>query len=134
MESAAWMVRLGGLHSLAFALFHLAFWHLFAWKRELALLGPANRAIMQILNLRLIYVFLVMGVLSLAFTGELLAAPLGHALLAAMALFWVGRTVEQFIYLRINDWRVHLLTTMFVLGAALYAVPLWQGVSLYISH
>jgi hypothetical protein len=35
---------LGGLHSLGFAAFHLAFWKLFAWKRELAQLSRATAA------------------------------------------------------------------------------------------
>ena len=134
MQTSEWMLRLGGLHCLGFALFHLAFWRLFGWKHELAKLSPANRAIMQILNLRLVYVFLGMGALSLAFSDELLDTRLGHVILAFMALFWLGRSIEQLVFLRINDWRVHLLTALFVLGAVLYAVPLWQGFSLYISR
>ena len=134
MQIAEWLLRIGGLHCLAFAVFHLAFWRLFHWKDELAKLGTANRAIMQILNLRLVYVFLGMGLLSLAFTRELLDTRLGHVVLAFMALFWLGRSVEQLVFLRINDWRVHLLTALFVLGAVLYAVPLWLGFSLYISR
>jgi len=125
MDTAGLLVRLGGVHSLGFAAFHLAFWKLFDWKRDLARNSPANRAIMQILNLRLVYVFLGMGALGLAFGGELAATPLGRALLGFIALFWVGRTVEQFVFLRIHDWRVHLLSALFVLGAALHAVPLW---------
>lgn len=134
MQIAEWLLRIGGLHCLAFAVFHLAFWRLFRWKHELAKLGTANRAIMQILNLRLVYVFLGMGLLSLAFTRELLDTRLGHVVLAFMALFWLGRSVEQLVFLRINDWRVHLLTALFVLGAVLYAVPLWLGFSLYINR
>ena len=49
------------LHSYAFAAFHLAFWRLFGWKRELAKVGLATRAIVQILNLRLVYVFMGIG-------------------------------------------------------------------------
>ncbi len=127
MEIAELMVRLGGLHSLGFAVFHLAFWKLFGWTRGLATLHPANRAILQILNLRLVYVFLGMGAISLAFTADLVHTRLGIALLCFMALFWVGRTIEQFVFLRINDWRVHLLTGLFVLGTALHAVPVWLG-------
>lgn len=134
MQTAEWMLRLGGLHCLGFALFHLAFWRFFGWKHELAKLSAANRAIMQILNLRLIYVFVGMAVLSLAFTRELLDTRLGHVVLAFMAVFWLGRTIEQFVFLRINDWRVHLLTALFVLGAVLYAVPLWLGFARYISR
>lgn len=125
MDTAGLLVRLGGVHSLGFAAFHLAFWKLFDWKRDLARNSPANRAIMQILNLRLVYVFLGMGALGLAFGGELAATPLGRALLGFIALFWVGRGVEQCVFLRIHDWRVHLLSALFALGAALHAVPLW---------
>lgn len=125
MDAAELVVRLGGLHSLGFALFHLAFWKLFDWKRDLARNSLANRAILQILNLRLIYVFVGVGVACFVFAHELVATPLGRALLGFMSLFWVGRAIEQFVFLRIDDWRVHVLTALFVLGAVLFAAPLW---------
>lgn len=134
MTTAELLVRLAGVHSLGFAAFHLAFWRLFGWKRELAQLSTANRAIMQILNLRVIYVFLGMGVIALAFTSDLVDTRLGVVLLCFMAVFWLGRTIEQFVFLRINDWRVHLLTGLFVLGAVLHAVPMWLGFMRAISH
>jgi len=124
MDTAELLVRLGGVHSLGFAAFHLAFWKLFDWKRDLARNSTANRAIMQILNLRLVYVFLGMGALALAFGRELPATPLGRTLLGFRALFWVGRMLEQFVFLRIHDCRVHLLSALFALGAALHAAPL----------
>ncbi|MGR4894362.1 hypothetical protein ACIPR8_03640 [Stenotrophomonas sp. LARHCG68] len=134
MTTAELLVRLAGVHSLGFAAFHLAFWRLFGWKRELAQLSTANRAIMQILNLRVIYVFLGMGMIALAFTSDLVDTRLGVVLLCFMAVFWLSRTIEQFVFLRINDWRVHLLTGLFVLGAALHAVPMWLGFMRAISH
>lgn len=134
MTTAELLVRLAGVHSLAFAAFHLAFWRLFGWKRELTQLSTANRAIMQILNLRVIYVFLGMGVIALAFTPDLVDTRLGVVLLCFMAVFWLGRALEQFVFLRINDWRVHLLTGLFVLGAVLHAVPMWLGFMRAISH
>jgi hypothetical protein len=118
------LIQLCGLHSFAFALFHLAFWKLFDWKRDLGNTSLATRAITQILNLRLIYLFLGIGVLCFAFTRELHATPLGRALLLFMALFWVGRTIEQFVFLRINTPMVHVLSGLFVLGALLFALPL----------
>lgn len=118
------LVQLCGIHSLAFAAFHMMFWKLFDWKRELPKVGPATRAITQILNLRLIYSFLGIGMLCFAFTRELHATPLGKALLVFMSLFWVGRTIEQFVFLRINTPLVHVLTTLFVIGAVLFALPL----------
>ena len=75
------LVQLCGLHSFAFALFHLAFWKLFHWKRELQKVGLPTRAITQILNLRLIYLFAGIGVLCFAFTQELHTTALGRACL-----------------------------------------------------
>lgn len=117
------LMQLCVIHSLAFAAFHLAFWKLFDWKRELPKVGLPTRAITQILNLRLIYLFLGIGVLCFAFTHELHATPLGRALLVLMSLFWVGRTIEQFVFLRINKPLVHGLTALFVIGAILFALP-----------
>ncbi len=118
------LVQLCGIHSFAFAAFHLAFWKLFDWKRDLQKASVATRAVTQILNLRLIYLFLGIGVLCFAFTRELHATPLGRALLVFMSLFWVGRTIEQFVFLRINTPLVHVLTALFVLGTILFALPL----------
>lgn len=119
------LVQLCGLHSFGFAAFHLAFWKLFDWKRDLQRVSFATRAVTQILNLRLIYVFLGIGVLCFVFTRELHETPLGRAVLVFMSLFWVGRTIEQFVFLRINKALVHALTALFVLGAALFAAPLF---------
>jgi len=118
------LVRLAGAHSFAFALFHMAFWRLFRWRETLARATLADRAILQILNLRLIYVFLGVAVLCFAFTSELHATSLGRAVLIGMSLFWVGRTIEQFVFLRIDRPMIHVLTALFVAGAALFALPL----------
>lgn len=112
------------LHSFGFAAFHLAFWKLFGWKRELAKVGLPTRAIVQILNLRLVYLFAGIGVLCLLYPDELRGTPLGRAVLAFMALFWAGRTVEQFVFLRVDHRLVHALTALFVLGMILFALPL----------
>ncbi|MDH5822831.1 hypothetical protein QFW77_07460 [Luteimonas sp. RD2P54] len=116
---------LAGLHSAGFALFHAAFWKLFGWKHELRKLALPTRAITQILNLRLIYVFAGIAALCFLFPAEIAGTPLGRGLLAFMALFWVGRTIEQFVFLRVNHPMVHALTALFVLGAALFALPLF---------
>ena len=103
----------------------MAFWKLFGWPQSLAGTTVANRAIVQILNLRLIYIALGIAVLCFAYTDELRDTALGRAVLLGMSLFWVGRTIEQFVFLRINRPVVHVLTALFVLGAVIFAVPLW---------
>lgn len=123
MSARTW-IWLCGLHSLAFAVFHMAFWKLFRWRESLKTATVADRAILQILNLRLIYVLLGVATLCFVFTDELHASALGRALLAGMSLFWIGRTIEQFVFLRIDRPLVHVLTALFVLGAILFAMPL----------
>lgn len=123
MSASAW-IWLGGLHSLAFAAFHMAFWKLFGWRRTLQSATVADRAILQILNLRLIYVLLGIAALCFFYTDELQSTALGRAVLVGMALFWAGRTVEQFVFLRINRPMIHALTALFVSGAAIFAAPL----------
>ncbi len=123
-STAEVLIRIAGLHSLAFALFHLAFWRIFRWRDTLRDATVANRAILQILNLRLTYVLLGVAVLCFAFTAELHGTALGRALLLGMSLFWAGRTIEQWVFLRINRPFVRVLTALFVLGAVLFALPL----------
>lgn len=118
------LIYLCGIHSLGFAVFHLAFWKLFDWPTALRQTNVATRAVTQILNLRLIYVFLGVAALCFVLPQELLGTRLGHVLLAGMALFWLGRLIEQFVFLRYNKLLLHILTALFALGAVLFALPL----------
>lgn len=121
------LVFTAGLHSLGFALFHLAFWKLFDWPEALLHTNIATRAVTQILNLRLVYVFLGVAGLCFFLPRDLLDTRLGRVFLAGMSLFWVGRTIEQFVFLRVSRPLVHVLTLLFVTGAVVFAMPLICG-------
>lgn len=125
MISSRLLIYACGFYSLAFAVFHMLFWRLFLWHRELRKLSLPNRGIMQILNTRLIYIFLLIAVLCFVFPASLAGTPLGRTLMAGFSLFWLGRTVEQFVFLRINHPMVHLLTFLFIIGTLLFALPLF---------
>lgn len=112
------------IHSFGFALFHLGFWGLFGWPRTLAGTTRANRAILQIANLQLVWVFTAVGLLCLLYPAELATTPPGRAVLAGMAIFWAIRTVAQFVWLRMHHPLVHALTALFVLGMLLFIAPL----------
>lgn len=113
------------LHSFAFAAFHLAFWKLFQWPRTLRDTTTPNRAILQIANVQLVWVFVLAGTLCLLFPTELQTTKLGRAYLAGMSLFWLIRLAGQLVWLRIDHWLVHLLSVLFALGAILFALPLF---------
>jgi hypothetical protein len=117
------IIFLCGVHSLGFAAFHAAFWRMFDWKNDLRKCSVANRAILQIANLRLIYVFIAVAATCFAFPEDVLTTRLGHVFLGGMSLFWIGRLIEQFVFLRYNRGIIHVLSALFVLGAVLFAIP-----------
>lgn len=121
------LLLLCALHSFGFALFHLGFWRLFGWPRTLQSTTLPNRAVIQIANVQLVWVFSGIGLLCLLYPDELVATPLGRAILAGVAIFWGIRVVAQFVWLRIRHPLVHVLTVLFALGCALFAAPLLVG-------
>jgi len=118
------MIFLCGVYSIGFAIFHTQFWRIFDWKNDLNKLQATNKAIIQIANLRLIYFFLFVAAICFIFPSELLNTTLGHFFLGGMSVFWLGRTIEQFIFLRVDHPMVHFLTYVFMIGALLFAIPL----------
>jgi hypothetical protein len=118
------LVVAGGVFSAAFAVFHLFFWKLFRWKTDLATLTSLNRAIVQILNLCLTFVFVVFAYLSLMHSVELLATKLGNSLLFLIAVFWYLRAVEQVLFFGLRRPLSIMFFVLFLVGGSLYAVPL----------
>ena len=113
-----------GIYSAGFAIFHLFFWRLFRWKEDLKKLSFANRGIMQILNVQLTFYFFMTAFFCFVYPSGLMGTTLGRAFLAGNALFWLVRTVQQFTFLRANDYRLHVLTVIFIAGTILFSLPL----------
>lgn len=121
------LVYLGGAYCFAFALFHLAFWKLFDWKRELPKLRAVNRGVMQVLNLRLTYLFFVFAFISFFYAEDLLSSPLGAALLGAISLGWLMRAAEQPIFWKFDAVSA-VFFVLFLIGSALYGIPFLSAV------
>jgi hypothetical protein len=118
------LILLGGFYNLAFAIFHLSFWRLFRWKTDLRSLTAINRGVIQILNLRLIFVFLIFAYISFFHGSELVATSLGKAILLATSLFWFGRAIEQIIFFKLQKLASIFLFVVFLLGAVIYFLPI----------
>ena len=113
-----------GVYNIGFALFHIGFWKIFHWNTELKKISFANKAIMQILNIQIIYYFFFTAVICFVFSTELVTTKFGNWFLAATSLFWLIRTLQQFIFLRANHYKIHLLTFIFLIGTILFCLPL----------
>ena len=119
------IIYLCGIYTLVFAILHIFFWKIFNWKNDLTRLSVINRGVMQILNVCLIYFFLFTAFICFFHTDELFKTSLGRSFLAGISLFWLLRTIQQFIFLKINNRIVHLLTILFFIGAILFALPVF---------
>lgn len=119
------IILLCGIYALAFAVFHILFWKLFNWKNDLKIINFVNRAIIQIANLRLIYFFLFVSAICFLFPHELTETKFGRFFMAGLSIFCFGRTIEQFIFFRIDNKWVNLLTIIFIAGTILFALPLF---------
>lgn len=126
-SSVDWLIFACGAHGAAFALFHLAFWRLFGWPHTLQTTSRANRAILQIANAQLVWVFGAIAVLCFAMPGETAGTALGRAALAGMAGFWWLRLVLQRVWLRLPHPLVHGLSGLFLVGALLLTVAATRG-------
>jgi hypothetical protein len=117
------IILIGGIFNLGFAVFHLIFWRLFRWKEDLASLTSINRSVMQILNLCLIFVFLVIAYISIFFSSAMISTSLGKTLLIAFSLFWFQRMIEQIIFFGIKNKVSLVFTLVFLVGSIIYALP-----------
>jgi hypothetical protein len=114
----------GGIYNLAFAIFHMFFWKLFDWKKDLVSLTPVNRSVVQILNLCLTFMILVMSYVSLFLSREMLTTNLGQKLMLAFALFWFLRMLEQIFVFEVKNKLSVVFTLIFRLGSILYTIPM----------
>jgi hypothetical protein len=117
-------IKIGGFYQIAFFIFHAMFWKLFKWNGELPKLSPINGAVMQVLNLCLMFCFLAFGYVSLFHTSELVTSSLGRILLLFMALFWLFRAVEQLVFFSARRPVSLGMFVLFLIGFCLYACPL----------
>lgn len=125
MPATKTIIYLCGIYSIAFAILHIFFWKLFNWKNDLKKISIVNSGIMQLLNVCLIYFFLLVAFICFFHTDELINTALGKTFLLAVSLFWLLRTVQQFIFLKIYNRTVYLLTIIFIIGSILFALPVF---------
>jgi hypothetical protein len=118
------LLSIAGYYCIVFFAFHLSFWKLFRWKADLQRITPMNQAIMQVLNLRLAYVFLMIGIALLLYQADIIGTGFGKYLLIVMSIFWIMRAIEQIIFFdrsRITSW---VFVFIFLIGGGLFIVPI----------
>ncbi len=94
-------IYVGGVLTVLLAVFHTLFYKRFNWDVDFEKITVLNRRILYTVHMALLLLFFIFGGLSLIYAGELSKSTglaLGFNLL--FALFWVWRTLWQFIYFK----------------------------------
>lgn len=117
------LITIGGFYHIALTVFHILFWKMFDWKKELKSLSRINRGVMQVMNLRLIYIFLFFSFISLFYTIELLTTTLGSVIIFGICFFWLFRTIEQLIFFNSKNIKSIIMSVVFFIGFSVYLVP-----------
>jgi len=111
-----------GIFNISFGILHTFFWKMFDWKHDLPKLSYYNRATLQILNLRMIYVFLSVGIILILFRESVIETSLGRVIFVGILLFWTGRLIEQFIFLKEKSKKSVALAIVLLFGVILHLV------------
>lgn len=127
MKSLVWIYAAAG-YNLALAAFHLGFWRMFRWKEELAKLHPANRGIVQVMNIILVAFLVLMAAVQVLNAAELTATPMGRLLTAGLVALWILRAVLQPIFWATLPKATNAaFISLFMLGAGLHALAFGGG-------
>lgn len=116
-----------GIYNLLFALFHLTFWSLFNWDIELKRLSYLNNTVMQILNLRLTYVFFLIAYILIILRTQIITTKIGRVLLVGWSLFWLMRAGEEVYFAESLDVVTVVFTVIFLFGGVIHYLPIYLG-------
>jgi hypothetical protein len=117
------LLTLAGFYHLGLAVFHVFFWKLFHWKKELGRMSKINGGILQVMNLCLVYGFLAASMILFFFQNDLVGTRLGRTFLIGLALFWAARAVEHVVFFVKTRGSI-LFIAIFLTGAWITVLPL----------
>jgi len=123
---------IGGMLSMALAVFHLRLPRLLRWPQSLEGLSAGQRKVIVTLNAALVMLFLIFGVVTLVYAQEMaLGTGLAGGFTVALALFWLWRLVWQMVVFRPgpeassrSKTMFAWLTASFVVLVVAYALPM----------
>jgi len=127
MDAKTYII-IGGIYNLGFVIFHLLFWKMFNWKKQLRLLNIVKKGAIQIMNLCLILLFLYFSYISFFHTGELFNNSLGKATLFFITIFWFLRGLEQIYFYGLKNRTSLILFLIFIVGSLIYIYPLYKSI------
>ena len=92
------LIRIAGIVSILFTLFHAGFYWLFKWSQTLTVLNTSDRGILLTFNLICFILLLYSVILSLGYTRQLIETAAGKSILIFFTAFYLVRIYSEFAY------------------------------------
>jgi hypothetical protein len=119
------LIRIAGMVSGLFFLFHIGFYWLFNWSQSLLSLNSGDRAIMLTFNLVVILFLLYSAILSLGHTRELIKTTVGKSVLIFFAAFYIARILCEFLYFGFRFLESVVVISICLIPAVCFALPVF---------
>ena len=97
-QTKLFLIRLAGIISILFTLFHAGFYWIFKWSETLTVMNPTDKGILLTFNLIGILLLLYSVIMSLGYTRQLIESIAGKSLLLFFAVFYAVRIFSEFAY------------------------------------
>jgi len=117
------LIRIAGVVSIFFTLFHAGFYWIFKWSQTLTVMNPTDRGILLTFNLIGILVLLYSVILSLGFARQLIETTVGKSLLLFFTLFYVVRIFSEFAYFGFRMPGSIVIIVMCLIPAVCFSLP-----------
>jgi hypothetical protein len=125
MKTQIILLRIAGIISLMFMLFHFAFYKLFDWENTLSHLSKDNLSIMLTYHYVSILVTGFMGFVPLFQTKVLLKSSLKYTILSFFAFFYFIRIVTEFTLFGLSMPQSIIIIVMCAIPMFFYAIPIF---------
>jgi len=119
------LIRIAGVFSILFTLFHAGFYWIFNWSKTLIVMNPIDKAILLTFNLIGILLLLYLLILAFGFTRQLIETTVGKSLLLFFTLFYAVRIFSEFAFFRHEMPLSLVIITMCLIPAICFSLPVF---------
>jgi hypothetical protein len=119
------LIRIAGVISILFTLFHAGFYWIFKWSQTLSVMNPIDKGILLTFNLISILLLLYSVVLSLGFARQLIETIVGKSLLLFFTIFYVVRIYSEVAYFGFRIPGSIMIISVCLIPAICFSLPVF---------
>jgi len=120
------LIRIAGMVSILFTLFHAGFYWIFKWSQTLTVMNPTDRGILLTFNLIGVLLLLYSVVMSLGYTRQMVETSTGKSLLLFFTAFYLVRIFSEFAYFGFRSPSSVIILAMCLLPAICFSLPVFM--------